>query len=88
MVRPGTAEVAEVSAMIRQYTRHAADTLKALEFTMATDLICEGCGQDIDPTICRHEWSDEDDKSTTYYHADCCPALHVTNGDCGEIDDE
>jgi hypothetical protein len=49
-------------------------------------LICDGCGAYIDDSIVRHEWFEEidDDQPSAYYHVDCCPLLHVSNGDCGD----
>lgn len=49
---------------------------------------CSGCEQEIDIDLTHHIWDDEDDDGDTlevYYHVDCCPGKHVSEGDCSEV---
>jgi hypothetical protein len=60
-------------------------------------ITCDGCGAEIvpllggypDETITRHEWFDDDDdydepdsQPSAFYHVDCCPRNHISEGDC------
>lgn len=49
---------------------------------------CAGCEAEIDIDCAHHIWEDEDDEGNdveVFYHCDCCPGKHVSQGDCQDV---